>query len=44
MSEEAGVWERPLGLMGIWGDIIYEWLDELIPLDAVDIVTDEVSA
>ena len=36
MSDEAGVWERPLGLMGIWGDIIYEWLDEILPLDAAE--------
>ena len=42
MSDEAGVWDRPLGLMGIWGDIIYNWLDELLPLDAVDVVNDEV--
>lgn len=26
----AGVWDRPLGLMGIWGGIIESWLDELI--------------
>lgn len=42
MSEEAGVWERPLGLMGIWGGIIYEWLDVLLPKDAVALVKDEV--
>lgn len=34
MSEEAGVWDRPLGLQGIWGGIICEWLDRLLPLDA----------
>jgi hypothetical protein len=42
MSDEAGVWERPLGLMGIWGDIIYEWLDDVLPMDAVEVVNDEV--
>jgi hypothetical protein len=28
--------------MGIWGDIIYEWLDDLLPMDAVEVVNDEV--
>lgn len=42
MSDDADVWERPLGLMGIWGNIIYEWLDELLPDDAADLVNDEV--
>lgn len=41
MSDDAGVWERPLGLMGIWGGIIYEWLDELLPDDAAELVNDE---
>jgi hypothetical protein len=43
MSEDAGVFDRPLGLMGIWGNIIYAWLDELLPLDVVSSVNDEVS-
>lgn len=34
MSDEAGVWDRPLGLQGVWGSIIYDWLDQLLPLDA----------
>ncbi|KAL3779511.1 hypothetical protein HJC23_011147 [Cyclotella cryptica] len=42
LSEEAGVWERPLGLMGIWGDVIREWLEVLLPLDAENLVTDEL--
>ena len=42
MSDEAGVWERPLGLMGIWGDIIYQWLNDLLPSDAQIVVNDEV--
>ncbi|KAL3767751.1 hypothetical protein ACHAWO_003148 [Cyclotella atomus] len=41
MSDEAGVWERPLGLMGIWGDIIYQWLNDLLPSDAQIVVNDE---
>lgn len=34
MSEEAGIWDRPAGLQGIWGGIIREWLDVLLPEDA----------
>jgi len=41
LSEEAGVWDRPLGLQGVWGPLIYEWLDTLIPQDAVQKVADE---
>lgn len=29
-AREAGVWDRPLGLYGIWGNLIGEWLEELI--------------
>lgn len=32
-SREAGIWDRPLGLYGIWGPIIDTWLDELLPDD-----------
>jgi len=34
MSKEHGVWERPMGLQGIWGSIIEDWLDRLLPDDA----------
>ncbi|KAL9178372.1 hypothetical protein ACHAXT_000019, partial [Thalassiosira profunda] len=34
MSAEAGVWDRPLGLQGVWGGIIEKWLDRLLPIDA----------
>lgn len=34
LGKEYGIWERPLGLMGIWGQIVREWLDELLPEDA----------
>jgi hypothetical protein len=34
LSLEHGVWERPLGLVGVWGRIIEAWLDELLPDDA----------
>ena len=43
LCETYGVWERPLGLFGIWGGIIEEWLDELVPLDAVDQIDGRLS-
>lgn len=42
MSDDVGVWERPLGLQGIWGSIIYDWLDKLLPKDADKIVKEEL--
>jgi Patatin-like phospholipase len=38
MASDANVWNRGLGLQGIWGDLIYQWLDELLPPDAVQLV------
>jgi len=43
MSDEAGVWDRPAGLQGVWGSIIYEWLDQLLPVDAGERVKDELN-
>lgn len=42
LSEEAGVWDRPLGLQGIWGDMIHTWLDELLPHDANEMVSEKL--
>lgn len=42
MSEEASVWDRRGGLQGIWGPIIHDWLDELLPDDVVDRVSGKV--
>ena len=42
LAEEAGVWDRPLGLQGIWGDMIHTWLDELLPQDADEMVSDKL--
>jgi hypothetical protein len=28
------IWERPLGLAGVWGGLVRAWLDELLPDDA----------
>jgi hypothetical protein len=36
LAKRSGVWRRTGGLQGIWGDLIYEWLDALIPDTAVD--------
>lgn len=43
LAEDAGVWDRPLGLYGIWGDMIETWLDELLPENSVEMTEDKVS-
>lgn len=30
------MWERPLGLVGVWGSIIERWLHDLLPPDAAE--------
>lgn len=42
LSDEAGVWDRPLGLQGVWGSIIEDWIDRLLPPDAAEIVEDRL--
>ncbi|KAK9859302.1 hypothetical protein WJX84_000662 [Apatococcus fuscideae] len=37
LALENDLFERPLGLAGIWGKLIVAWLDELLPPDAADI-------
>ncbi|KAL0041147.1 hypothetical protein WJX77_006696 [Trebouxia sp. C0004] len=37
LAKERDIWNRPLGLAGIWGDLVREWLDSLLPDNAVDI-------
>ncbi|CAM9372514.1 unnamed protein product, partial [Laminaria digitata] len=36
------VWSRPLGLAGVWGAMVEDWLDELLPEDADSICRDRV--
>ncbi|GLI59457.1 hypothetical protein VaNZ11_001336 [Volvox africanus] len=36
LSVKHGIWEKPLGLLGIWGSLIEQWLDDLLPLDAAE--------
>lgn len=31
LAANARVWDRPLGLQGVWGPLIEEWLDALLP-------------
>jgi len=42
LSLEANLWDRPLGLAGIWGGLILRWLEELLPDDAGDICRERV--
>jgi hypothetical protein len=40
MADKAGVWDRSGGLQGVWGPMISDWLDELLPINAVELVPD----
>ena len=42
LSVEHNIWERPLGLMGVWGGIIEQWLHDLLPGDAAEQCKDKV--
>jgi hypothetical protein len=42
MSEDAGIWDRPSGLQGVWGNIIRDWLERLLPADAEERAEDGV--
>ena len=37
LAADAGVWDRKGGLQGIWGPLIEEWLDTLLPSSLEDI-------
>ncbi|CAI5487585.1 unnamed protein product, partial [Closterium sp. Naga37s-1] len=34
LSLANGVWDRPAGLAGVWGRLVGEWLDLMLPADA----------
>ena len=34
LALEYQIWERPLGLAGVWGGLVRAWLDALLPDDA----------
>jgi hypothetical protein len=40
MADQAGVWDRSGGLQGIWGPMIEDWLNELLPENALERVQD----
>ena len=40
LCDKYNVWDRPLGLMGIWGNIVEEWLDIILPDNAHELCTD----
>jgi hypothetical protein len=42
LSLAHDIWDRPLGLLGVWGGIIEHWLDELLPANAVELCQDRV--
>ena len=37
LAKEKDIWSRRFGLAGIWGNLVRQWLDDLLPDDAVDI-------
>ncbi|MEW5309055.1 MAG: hypothetical protein WDW38_000967 [Sanguina aurantia] len=43
LSMKYKIWERPMGLMGVWGSLIEEWLNSLLPDDAADRCRDRVN-
>jgi len=43
LAEDYGVWDRPLGLQGIWGSMIESWLDELLPENAAEMSQGKLS-
>lgn len=42
LALEHGIFERPLGVAGIWGGIIRQWLDDLLPDNAVELCSGRV--
>jgi hypothetical protein len=40
LAGDAGVWDRKGGLQGIWGPMIEEWLDELLPPTIIEETAD----
>lgn len=43
MAKQAGVWGRKQGLQGIWGPMIEDWLDSLLPEDAAERASNRLS-
>jgi hypothetical protein len=36
VGDDNQIWTRPGGLAGIWGSLVRQWLDELLPPDAAE--------
>lgn len=34
MAQKEQIWDRPLGLAGVWGRLVRQWLDDLLPANA----------
>ena len=43
LAAEYSIWSRPQGLMGVWGGIIRQWLEELLPHNAAELCRCRVS-
>ena len=37
LSVQHGLFDRPLGLAGVWGGVVRRWLHDLLPVDAADV-------
>ena len=37
LAIDNDIWNRKLGLLGIWGGLIRSWLDDLLPADAHEV-------
>lgn len=37
LSVKNNIWDRPLGLVGVWGSLIEQWLDDLLPDNAAEL-------
>ena len=37
LSEENRLFERALGLAGVWGNLVRQWLNEVLPENAADL-------
>jgi predicted acylesterase/phospholipase RssA len=42
LAVDNDIWNRKLGLLGIWGGLIRNWLDELLPDNAHELVAGRV--
>lgn len=42
LCDEVNVWDRWLKFMGIWGDMVAQWLDQLLPDNAAELCSHKV--